>query len=155
MPVALAPGMGLNAYFAYQVVGYHGSGIVPYSLALTAVFIEGFIFIGLSLIGMRQWLVKVIPNSLKIATACGIGLFLALIGLSNNVGIGAISGSKDTPLEIAGCADQYKDALGTCTSHRMTSPTVSPKRTHGHSHFVNFDSSSGLGSLVVALSPLI
>jgi AGZA family xanthine/uracil permease-like MFS transporter len=54
MPVALAPGMGLNAYFAYQVVGYHGSGIIPYNLALTAVFIEGFIFIGLSLIGMRH-----------------------------------------------------------------------------------------------------
>ncbi|KAF2632053.1 hypothetical protein BU25DRAFT_436855 [Macroventuria anomochaeta] len=124
MPVALAPGMGLNAYFAYQVVGYHGSGIVPYKLALTAVFIEGFIFIGLSLIGMRQWLVKVIPNSLKIATACGIGLFLALIGLSNNAGIGAISGAKSTPLEIAGCADQYKDELGICTSHKMTSPTL-------------------------------
>lgn len=125
MPVALAPGMGLNAYFAYQVVGYHGSGIVPYNLALTAVFIEGFIFIGLSLIGMRQWLVKIIPNSLKIATACGIGLFLALIGLSNNVGIGAISGAKTTPLEIAGCSDQYKDELGICTSHKMTSPTAS------------------------------
>lgn len=125
MPVALAPGMGLNAYFAYQVVGYHGSGIVSYNLALTAVFIEGFIFIGLSLIGMRQWLIKVIPNSLKIATACGIGLFLALIGLSNSTGIGAISGSESTPLEIAGCADQYKDEFGMCTSHKMTSPTVS------------------------------
>ncbi|KAJ4343122.1 hypothetical protein N0V95_006737 [Ascochyta clinopodiicola] len=123
MPVALAPGMGLNAYFAYQVVGYHGSGLVPYNLALTAVFVEGFIFVGLSLIGMRQWLVKVIPNSLKIATACGIGLFLALIGLSNNTGIGAISASQVTPLQIAGCADKYKDELGICTSHRMTSPT--------------------------------
>ncbi|KAF1364768.1 hypothetical protein EJ07DRAFT_97525 [Lizonia empirigonia] len=123
MPIALAPGMGLNAYFAYQVVGFHGSGIIRYNLALTAVFIEGFIFIGLSLIGMRQWLVKVIPNSLKIATACGIGLFLALIGLSNNIGIGAISGAQATPLEIAGCADKYKDELGICTSHKMTSPT--------------------------------
>lgn len=124
MPVALAPGMGLNAYFAYQVVGYHGSGIIPYNLALTAVFIEGFIFIGLSLIGMRQWLVKVIPNSLKIATACGIGLFLALIGISSNIGIGAISGAKNTPLELAGCSNEYKDELGLCTSHKMTSPTV-------------------------------
>ncbi|KAF3043123.1 hypothetical protein E8E12_001857 [Didymella heteroderae] len=124
MPVALAPGMGLNAYFAYQVVGYHGSGIVPYNLALTAVFIEGFVFMGLSLIGMRQWLVKVIPNSLKIATACGIGLFLSLIGLSSGIGIGAISGAKSTPLEIAGCPDQYKDEFGMCTSHKMTSPTL-------------------------------
>lgn len=125
MPVALAPGMGLNAYFAYQVVGFHGSGIVPYNLALTAVFIEGFIFIGLSLLGMRQWLVKVIPNSLKIATACGIGLFLSLIGLSSGIGLGAISGANSTPLEIAGCPDQYKDEFGQCTSHKMTSPTVS------------------------------
>jgi AGZA family xanthine/uracil permease-like MFS transporter len=54
MPVALAPGMGLNAYFAFQVVGYHGDGIISYNLALTAVFIEGFVFIFLSLIGMRQ-----------------------------------------------------------------------------------------------------
>jgi AGZA family xanthine/uracil permease-like MFS transporter len=125
MPVCLAPGMGLNAYFAYQIVGYHGSGIISYNLALTAVFAEGFIFIFLSLIGMRQWLVKVIPVSLKIAAACGIGLFLAEVGLSSTSGIGAIAGAKNTPLEIAGCPDQYKDASGICLSHKMTSPTVS------------------------------
>ena len=51
--------MGLNAYFAYQVVGYHGTGNVSYRLALTAVFVEGFIFVFLSLIGMRQWLVQI------------------------------------------------------------------------------------------------
>jgi AGZA family xanthine/uracil permease-like MFS transporter len=124
MPVCLGPGMGLNAYFAYQIVGHHGSGIVSYNLALTAVFAEGFIFIFLSLIGMRQWLVKVIPVSLKIAAACGIGLFLAEVGLSSTSGIGAIAGAKNTPLEIAGCPDQYKDATGVCLSHKMTSPTV-------------------------------
>ncbi|KAG9186501.1 putative xanthine/uracil permease [Alternaria panax] len=124
MPVCLAPGMGLNAYFAYQIVGFHGSGLVSYNLALTAVFAEGFIFIFLSLIGMRQWLVKIIPVSLKIAAACGIGLFLAEVGLSSNAGIGAISGSKSTPLDIAGCPDQYKDEFGSCTSHKMTSPTM-------------------------------
>lgn len=126
MPVCLAPGMGLNAYFAYQIVGYHGSGLIPYNLALTAVFIEGFIFIFLSLIGMRQWLVKIIPVSLKIAAACGIGLFLAEIGLSSSAGIGVISGSTSTPLEIAGCPEQYRDKVtGFCLSHKMTSPTVS------------------------------
>ncbi|CAO2650453.1 Nn.00g017450.m01.CDS01 [Neocucurbitaria sp. VM-36] len=125
MPVCLAPGMGLNAYFAYQVVGYHGSGLISYNLALTAVFIEGFIFIFLSLIGMRQWLVKSIPVSLKIAAACGIGLFLAEIGLSSSAGIGIISGAVSTPLEIAGCPDQYKDPVtGFCLSHKMTSPTM-------------------------------
>ncbi|KAH7388704.1 permease family-domain-containing protein [Pyrenochaeta sp. MPI-SDFR-AT-0127] len=123
MPVCLAPGMGLNAYFAFQIVGYHGSGIISYNLALTAVFIEGFIFIFLSLIGMRQWLVKTIPVSLKIAAACGIGLFLAEIGLSGSSGIGAISGGKNTPLEIAGCSEQYK-VDGRCESHQMSSPTM-------------------------------
>jgi AGZA family xanthine/uracil permease-like MFS transporter len=46
--------MGLNAYFAYQIVGYNGNGIISYNLALTAVFVEGFVFVFLSLIGMRQ-----------------------------------------------------------------------------------------------------
>jgi AGZA family xanthine/uracil permease-like MFS transporter len=124
MPVALAPGMGLNAYFAYQIVGHHGSGIISYRLALTAVFIEGFVFVFLSLIGMRQWLVKVIPVSLKIAAACGIGLLLSLIGLSSASGIGAVAGAGSTPLEVAGCPTQYYQA-GVCESHKMTSPTVS------------------------------
>ncbi len=52
--------MGLNAYFAFQVVGYNGSGAIPYRLALTAVFVEGMVFIFLALTGMRQWLVKLI-----------------------------------------------------------------------------------------------
>ncbi|KAH3979785.1 hypothetical protein HBI81_149420 [Parastagonospora nodorum] len=123
MPVALAPGMGLNAYFAFQVVGYHGDGIISYNLALTAVFIEGFVFIFLSLIGMRQWLVKIIPVSLKIAAACGIGLFLALIGLGNTTGIGAVSGARSTTLQIAGCPEEFF-VDGICVSHKMTSNTM-------------------------------
>lgn len=124
MPACLAPGMGLNVYFAYQVVGFHGKGIISYNIALTAVFIEGIVFICLSLLGMRQWLVRVIPVSLKLACACGIGLFLALIGLSASAGIGAVAGAKNTPLELAGCLDQYKDENGLCTSHKMASPKV-------------------------------
>ncbi|KAF2196539.1 hypothetical protein GQ43DRAFT_476235 [Delitschia confertaspora ATCC 74209] len=124
MPVCLAPGMGINAYFAYQVVGAKGSGPISYSVALTAVFAEGWIFIFLSLIGMRQWLVKIIPTSLKIASACGIGLYLAEIGLGYSAGIGAITGSSTTPLQIAGCPPEYMDKSGFCTSHRMTNPTM-------------------------------
>jgi AGZA family xanthine/uracil permease-like MFS transporter len=116
--------MGLNAYFAYHVVGFHGTGSVSYRLALTAVFIEGFIFVFLSLIGMRQWLVKVIPTSIKIASGCGIGLFLAEIGLTYSAGIGAITGGIATPLDIAGCPPQYMDANGFCESHKMTNPTM-------------------------------
>jgi len=117
--------MGLNAYFTYQVVGFHGTGQVPYRLALTAVFIEGFIFVFLSLVGMRQWLVRLIPSSLKIAMTTGIGLFLTLIGLSTSAGIGIISGAKNTPLDLAGCPVQYQDEFGVCQSHRLTSPSVS------------------------------
>jgi adenine/guanine/hypoxanthine permease len=117
--------MGLNAYFTYQVVGFHGTGPVPYRLALTAVFVEGFIFVFLSLIGMRQWLVKLIPASLKIAATAGIGLFLTLIGLSTSAGLGVITGAQSTPLDIAGCPPQYQDEFGQCTSHKLHSPTVS------------------------------
>src|SRR5947207_11212904 len=114
--------MGLNAYFTYQVVGFHGTGPVSYRLALTAVFVEGFIFVFLSLIGMRQWLVKLIPASLKVAAAAGIGLFLTLIGLSTSAGIGAITGESVAPLDIAGCPAQYKDDFGRCISHKLQDP---------------------------------
>ncbi|KUJ19859.1 uncharacterized protein LY89DRAFT_682698 [Mollisia scopiformis] len=123
MPIALAPGMGLNAYFTYQVVGSNGSGTVPYRLALTAVFIEGLIFVGLSILGLRQWLARTIPTSLKIAAGAGIGLYLALIGLTYSAGIGAITGSSPDPLEIAGCPIGYIEN-GQCTSHKMRSPTM-------------------------------
>jgi hypothetical protein len=116
--------MGLNAYFTYQVVGYHGAGSVSYRLALTAVFIEGFIFVFLSLIGIRQWLVKVIPASIKVASGVGIGLFLTEIGMSY-AGIGLISGSPVTPTNIAGCPPRYLNPeTGACDSHKMTNPTV-------------------------------
>lgn len=125
VPIALAPGMGLNAYFAYQVVGYHGTGLVKYELALTAVFVEGFVFIGLSLCGIRQWLARAIPASIKLATGVGIGLYLALIGLYHSAGIGAVSGSVSTPMEIAGCTDEYRNKItGVCDSHKMQSPTM-------------------------------
>ena len=80
LPVALAPGMGLNAFFTFTVV--IGMGCT-WQLALTAVLIEGIIFIILSLCGIREAIVKSIPDNLKKAVAVGIGLFIAIIGLSN------------------------------------------------------------------------
>lgn len=68
--------VGLNAYFTYNVVGFHGTGPVSYKMALTAVFVEGFVFVGLSVLGMRQWLARAIPRSIKLATGVGIGLYL-------------------------------------------------------------------------------
>lgn len=116
--------MGLNAYFTFQVVGFNGSGLIPYRLALTAVFVEGFVFIFLALTGMRQWLCRLIPTTIKTASGVGIGLFLTLIGLSYSAGIGAVTGGSVTPLQLGGCAE--KDLVdGQCPGGLMTSPTVS------------------------------
>ncbi|NBC31821.1 MAG: NCS2 family permease [Alphaproteobacteria bacterium] len=79
-PIALAPGMGLNAYFTYGVVLGMGH---PWQVALGAVFISGVLFIILSILPVREAIINAIPNSLKMAISAGIGLFLAIIGLSN------------------------------------------------------------------------
>ena len=80
LPVALAPGMGLNAFLTYTVC--FGMGC-SWQLALTAVFVEGIIFIVLSLFGIREKIINAIPQGMKKAVAVGIGLFIALIGLAN------------------------------------------------------------------------
>lgn len=118
--------MGLNAYFAYTVVGYHGTGTVPYQVAVTAIFVEGWIFFALALFGMRQWLARAIPRSIKLATSVGIGLFLTLIGLTYSEGIGLIVGATDTPTELAGCVDALRDPdTGLCPgSGKMRSPMM-------------------------------
>lgn len=79
-PFALAPGMGLNAYFAYTVVIKMG---YSWQVALTAVFIEGLIFILLSLTKVREAIFSSIPMTLKLAVSAGIGLFIAFLGLQN------------------------------------------------------------------------
>lgn len=79
-PFALAPGMGLNAYFAYTVV--LGMGY-SWQVALTAVFVEGLVFIVLSLTNVREAIFNAIPMNLKAAVSVGIGLFIAFIGLQN------------------------------------------------------------------------
>lgn len=79
-PFALAPGMGLNAYFAYTVVGNMG---YSWEIALMAVFVEGLIFIVLSLTNVREAIFNSIPMTLKYAVSGGIGLFIAFIGLQN------------------------------------------------------------------------
>lgn len=79
-PIALAPAMGLNAYFAFTVVGgMH----FPWQTALGAVFISGCLFVLISLFRLREAIVNAIPRSLKYAISAGIGLFLAIIGLKN------------------------------------------------------------------------
>jgi adenine/guanine/hypoxanthine permease len=79
-PIAMAPGMGLNAFFAFTVVGKLG---YTWQQALGAVFISGAIFLLLSLTGIRRWLIAGIPHSMRSAIAAGIGLFLALIAMKS------------------------------------------------------------------------
>lgn len=80
VPLALAPGMGLNAYFSFTVVQQMG---VPWPIALGCVFISGIAFLVLTLTGVRQLIVAVIPTYLFAAVAGGIGLFIGFIGLKN------------------------------------------------------------------------
>ena len=79
-PLALAPGLGLNAFFAYTVVLVNGS---PWQHALAAVFISGLFFLLLTLTGLREKLINAIPMELKLAVGAGIGLFIAFIGMQN------------------------------------------------------------------------
>lgn len=145
LPLALAPGMGTNAYFAYTVVGFHGSGNIPYRTALAAIFIEGLIFLFISAIGLRAKLAQLVPKPVRVSSSAGIGLFLAFIGLQNNQGIGLVGYSSSTLVTLGACPRSYRAALapvltlpnGTvslipggsvsadilCLNHRMQSPT--------------------------------
>ena len=89
-PIALAPGMGLNAYFAFVVVGAMG---YSWQTALGAVFISGCLFLAITLFGLRELIVRGIPQSIRTAIVVGIGLFLALIALKS---AGIVVASPDT-----------------------------------------------------------
>lgn len=80
-PIGMAPGMGLNAFFAFTVVGAMG---FTWQEALGAVFISGIIFLILSVTGIRRWLISGIPTSMRSAIAAGIGLFLAIIAMKSS-----------------------------------------------------------------------
>ncbi|MCG8994440.1 NCS2 family permease [Laribacter hongkongensis] len=97
-PIALAPGMGLNAYFTFAVV--KGMG-VPWETALGAVFISGVIFVIITSLKIREQIVNAIPHSLKLAISAGVGLFLAIIGLK---GAGVITGSEATMVTLGNVA---------------------------------------------------
>ncbi|TLM77015.1 NCS2 family permease [Microbulbifer harenosus] len=79
-PVGLAPGMGQNAFFTYAVVLGMGH---PWQTALGAVFLSGILFVALSLLPFREWLINAIPRNLKLGISAGIGLFLGIVALSN------------------------------------------------------------------------
>ena len=105
-PIALAPGMGLNAFFTYTVVLTEG---YSWQSALGAVFFSGCIFVLLSLFKVREWIINSIPGPLKIGIAAGIGLFLALVGLKN---AGIIVGN---PATMVGLGDITSLQVGLAT----------------------------------------
>src|SRR5699024_2871065 len=93
-PIALAPGMGLNAFFAYTVVLGYG---IPWETALAGVLASGLIFVVLTLTGLREKIINAIPANLKMAVGAGIGLFIAFIGFQN---AGIIVGNEATLVSI-------------------------------------------------------
>ncbi len=99
LPVALAPGMGQNAYFAFTVVPLLAG---DWRLALGCVFLSGILFVALSVSPAREWFINAIPKSQKRAIGAGIGFFLALIGFQ---GAGLVAASKDTLLQAGNLAD--------------------------------------------------
>ena len=98
LPLALAPGMGLNAYFAFTVV--KGLG-VSWQVALGAVFLSGVLFLIISVLRIREWLINAIPISLKLGIGAGIGLFLGLIGLHE---MGVVAGNPVTLVTLGDLA---------------------------------------------------
>jgi len=98
LPVALAPGMGLNVYFAYTVLPNLGD----WRLGFGCVFLSGILFVAISITPAREWLINAIPKSLKHAIAAGIGFFLAFIGLLH---AGVVVGGKHDPIEAGNLAD--------------------------------------------------
>jgi AGZA family xanthine/uracil permease-like MFS transporter len=93
-PVGLAPGMGLNAFFTYTVVGEMG---YSWEVALGAVFIAGILFFIMSITKLRSWMISSIPFNLRIAMGAGVGLFIGLIGLKNG---GIIVSNQATLLSL-------------------------------------------------------
>jgi len=93
-PIALAPGMGMNAFFTYTICIAHK---VPWNAALAMVFLSGLLFMVLTIGGIRRRIIEAIPHEMKIAITCGIGLFIAFIGLQKG---GIIAGSPATMVTV-------------------------------------------------------
>jgi len=111
LPIALSCGMGMNAYFTYNVVGFHGLGNVSYGAALVAVLIEGIIFFILGITNIRFYIVKLIPEPVKYATPAAIGAFLAHLGLQTAEGIGVVVGDFATAVTLGGCPEDRRTYL--------------------------------------------
>ncbi|KAI4336272.1 hypothetical protein L6164_014817 [Bauhinia variegata] len=121
LPFGLAPGMGPNAYFTYNLVGFHGTGPLSYQTALAVVLVEGCAFLLVSALGLRGKLAKLIPHPVRLACAAGIGVFIAFVGLQSNQGLGLIGPDPSTLVTITACTSSNPET-GECTGGKMQNP---------------------------------
>ncbi|CAB4280572.1 unnamed protein product [Prunus armeniaca] len=121
LPLGLAPGMGPNAYLAYNLVGFHGTGNMSYQTALAVVLVEGCVFLAISAFGIREKLARLIPQPVRLACAAGIGLFIAFVGLQIHQGVGLVGPDPSTLVTITACANTNPQT-GECLGGKMHSP---------------------------------
>ncbi|KAJ8450633.1 LOW QUALITY PROTEIN: hypothetical protein Cgig2_020270 [Carnegiea gigantea] len=120
LPLALAPGMGPNAYLAYNLVGFHGTGPMSYQTALAVVLVEGVAFLLIAVFGLRAKLARLIPPPVRLGCAAGIGLFIAFTGLQSHLGLGLVGPDPSTLLTVTAFTDLASDQ---CIEGKMQSPT--------------------------------
>ncbi|KAL2346996.1 hypothetical protein Fmac_000996 [Flemingia macrophylla] len=121
LPLGLAPAMGPNAYLAFNMVGFHGTGSVPYPTALAVICVEGALFLFISAVGLRGKLAKLIPDSVRLGSAAGIGLFIAFTGLQAGLGVGLIGPDASNLVTLTACK-YVNPETGACLGGKMQSP---------------------------------
>uniref|UniRef100_A0A7S3QU41 Xanthine/uracil/vitamin C permease n=1 Tax=Dunaliella tertiolecta TaxID=3047 RepID=A0A7S3QU41_DUNTE len=131
MPIAVAPAMGVNAYFTYNVVGFLHTQRLSYKQALAAVFIEGCIFLGLAITGIRSRIMELIPMNIMYSTAAGIGCFLAFIGLQHNNGIGLVTYDGATLVTLGGCGPSDRGVMFSMKPDDITFDNICKQNEEG------------------------
>ncbi|KAL5544002.1 hypothetical protein UlMin_007786 [Ulmus minor] len=121
LPFGLAPGMGPNAYLAYNLVGFHGTGSMSYRTALAVVLVEGCVFLAISAFGLRAKLARLIPQPVRLACGAGIGLFIAFVGLQAHQGMGLVGPDPSTLVTITACSSTNPET-GECLGGKMGNP---------------------------------
>ncbi|KAG5617956.1 hypothetical protein H5410_017780 [Solanum commersonii] len=122
LPLGLAPGMGPNAYLAYNLVGFHGSGKMSYQTVMAIFLVEGCAFLAIAVFGLRGRIARFIPQPVRLACAAGIGLFIAFVGLQAHQGVGLVGPDSSTLITLTACTST-NPVTGECTGGKMQSAT--------------------------------
>ena len=128
-PFGLAPGLGINAFFAFTVVGTMG---IPWQTALAAVVVEGVVFAVLTLLGVQEYIMELFPRPVKLSISVGIGLFLILIGLQ---AMNVITDDASTLVSLGNVAaiQLHWCPSSDCCSLWRSTPAASPERSRSGS----------------------